>query len=98
MSHIELDHVRLADEYERANGIFLAALKFGRVASSHRNLIWRREHPINEGVQQRYEGTFHTKRDETIQALNLRVDRDECFYCGTRKDIGCQHHPLEIAA
>ena len=21
----------------------------------------------------------------------IRVDRSPCFYCGTRKDIGCEH-------
>lgn len=28
----------------------------------------------------------------------IRVDRDPCFYCNTRKDLGCKHHPLEVVA
>ena len=33
---------------------------------------------------------------EPISAI--RVDRDPCGFCGTRRDIGCRHHPLETAA
>lgn len=29
--------------------------------------------------------------------LPPRVDRDPCFRCGVRRDVGCRHHPRENA-
>lgn len=28
-------------------------------------------------------------------ATLVRVDRDPCFRCGTRRDLGCRHYPKE---
>lgn len=25
-----------------------------------------------------------------------RVDREPCFKCGVRRDVGCKHHPKEV--
>jgi len=33
------------------------------------------------------------KRWDAMQINALVVDRDPCFKCGVRKDIGCKHHP-----
>jgi hypothetical protein len=33
------------------------------------------------------------QRFERMDANAFIVDRDPCFQCGVRKDIGCQHHP-----
>lgn len=30
---------------------------------------------------------------EETMAARPRVDRDPCFKCGTRRDVGCRHHP-----
>jgi len=33
------------------------------------------------------------KRWDAMQINAVVVDRDPCFKCGVRKDIGCAHHP-----
>jgi hypothetical protein len=43
------------------------------------------------GVPQPYRPRMERKDSEARQSTAVRVDRDPCFYCGARGDVGCVH-------
>jgi hypothetical protein len=79
-------------QYERANRVFVTALLLRRCGTSHQNLIWSRDYPVNREVQKRYETTHYNHRDEMVERHNLRVDSSTCSHCGARIAVGCEHH------
>lgn len=40
-------------------------------------------------------GMTHVTKGPDAEGL-ARVDREPCFKCGVRRDVGCKHHPKEI--
>lgn len=81
---------------EAVNDRFLKALEReqkGYLQKQPDSFVWAGHYPINREVQKRYQSTNHTSRE--ILAETLRVDRDPCTYCGTRRDLGCSHHEVQ---
>ncbi|QZP07793.1 hypothetical protein [Caenibius sp. WL] len=95
------EHERIMTEASEAFATRIALARSGVALKPKNDLIWRipfqgRPWPVGSDKWRRGEAVRKAFEQREALVETLRVSRDPCPRCNTRKDIGCKHFPLEV--